>query len=80
MVSNFFWLLCGLFDSSKKFLGPIEGPPTYTNGEDCCGDNIDTSYCSICECLDPNYTNRTTPTTTTTRTTTTTPTTYDRIC
>ena len=50
------------------------------DGEDCCGDNVDTTYCSVCECLDPNYTNRTTPTTTTTRTTTTTPTTYDRIC
>ena len=23
------------------------------DGGDCCGSNIDTSYCSLCQCLDP---------------------------
>ena len=22
------------------------------DGGDCCGDNVDTQYCSVCECLD----------------------------
>ena len=25
------------------------------DGGDCCGDNVSTSYCSICQCLDPWY-------------------------
>ena len=25
------------------------------DGGDCCGDNVGTSYCSICQCLDPEY-------------------------
>merc|ERR1712051_248513 len=24
------------------------------DGGDCCGDNVNTQYCSACECLDPN--------------------------
>merc|ERR1711881_403677 len=24
------------------------------DGGDCCGDNVNTQYCSVCECLDPN--------------------------
>ena len=24
------------------------------DGGDCCGENVDTTYCSVCECLDPN--------------------------
>ena len=23
------------------------------DGGDCCGDNVNTQYCSVCECLDP---------------------------
>ena len=34
------------------------------DGGDCCGENVVTTYCSVCECLDPNA-----PTTTTTTTT-----------
>ena len=26
------------------------------DGGDCCGNNIDTIYCSVCQCLDPEYT------------------------
>ena len=25
------------------------------DGGDCCGSNIDTSYCTLCQCLDPIY-------------------------
>ena len=25
------------------------------DGGDCCGDNVDTSVCTECQCLDPNY-------------------------
>ena len=25
------------------------------DGGDCCGDNVDTSYCTQCQCLDPAY-------------------------
>ena len=25
------------------------------DGGDCCGSNVDTEYCSACECLDPNF-------------------------
>ena len=35
------------------------------DGEDCCGDNVDTTYCSVCECRDPNHGTITTSTTTT---------------
>ena len=24
------------------------------DGGDCCGENVVTTYCSVCECLDPN--------------------------
>ena len=24
------------------------------DGGDCCGDNVNTQYCSVCACLDPN--------------------------
>ena len=27
------------------------------DGGDCCGDNVNTDYCSICQCLDPNAAN-----------------------
>ena len=27
---------------------------------DCCGDNVNTNFCSACECLDPEYTTTTT--------------------
>ena len=36
----------------------------FWDGNDCCGNNVDTTYCSVCECLNPNYTNLTTTTTT----------------
>ena len=26
------------------------------DGGDCCGDNVNEQYCSICQCLDPNAT------------------------
>ena len=26
------------------------------DGGDCCGDNFDASYCTLCQCLDPAYT------------------------
>ena len=26
------------------------------DGGDCCGPNVDTQYCEICECLDPTET------------------------
>ena len=35
------------------------------DGGDCCGDNVVSTYCSACECLDPNYATTTTTTTTT---------------
>ena len=25
------------------------------DGGDCCGDNVDTSYCTQCQCLDPDF-------------------------
>ena len=25
------------------------------DGKDCCGDNVDMTYCSICECRDPTH-------------------------
>ena len=34
------------------------------DGGDCCGDNVDASWCTLCQCLDPTYT--TTPTSATT--------------
>ena len=30
------------------------------DGGDCCGNNINTKYCTKCECLDPNYSSPTT--------------------
>ena len=27
------------------------------DGEDCCGSNVNTDYCSSCECLDPTFSN-----------------------
>ena len=42
------------------------------DGGDCCGDNINTDYCSVCACLDPKTTTTTSTTTTPTTTTTTT--------
>merc|ERR1711973_53303 len=44
------------------------------DGGACCGDNVNTQYCTACECLDPNE-GGTTPTSTTTTTTITTTTT-----
>merc|ERR1711963_861782 len=42
------------------------------DGGACCGDNVNTQYCTACECLDPNNGGPTTTTTTTTTTTITT--------
>ena len=39
------------------------------DGGDCCGPNVDTTYCDDCQCLDPNFTTTTTTSTTTTSTT-----------
>merc|ERR1712004_410973 len=42
------------------------------DGGDCCGDNVQTTYCSVCECKEGTTTTTTTTTWTTTTTTTTT--------
>ena len=34
------------------------------DGGDCCGANVDTTYCQDCQCLDPNFTSTTSTTTT----------------
>ena len=34
------------------------------DGGDCCGTNVDTTYCTHCQCLDPNFTTTPPPTTT----------------
>ena len=34
------------------------------DGGDCCGDNVDTQYCSVCECLDGGSGTTTNPVTT----------------
>ena len=34
------------------------------DGGDCCGPNVDTTYCHECQCLDPNFSTTTAPTTT----------------
>ena len=39
------------------------------DGGDCCGNHVDTTYCSACKCLDPTTTPTTTSTTTPTATT-----------
>ena len=36
----------------------------FWDGNDCCGTNVETTYCSACECLDPNHSNTSTTTTT----------------
>ena len=38
------------------------------DGGDCCGDNVNTYYCTKCDCLDPSFNSNTTTTTTTTTT------------
>ena len=35
------------------------------DGGDCCGDNVDTSYCTQCQCIDPAFTTTSTTTVTT---------------
>ena len=50
------------------------------DGGDCCGDNVITTNCSVCACLDPRETTVATTTITTTTTTTATTENIDKTC